>query len=164
METGVNVVFYWILLSAIILRKLNRETGNILNWILATCWTCLSYNVWTRLAQLEKLKDKYKRLRDECSLYEYALTVYEEPKTTVLESAAHTFVYSQGFLLTEIRSIVVFGVMGLLYYSYNYILERFSETPVFQILTTILRILCTHLVDILIASWLLWIAFSIAYA
>ena len=53
MESGTQVAFYWILLSAIILRKLGRETGNLLNWVLAACWSCLSYNIWNRLASLE---------------------------------------------------------------------------------------------------------------
>ena len=65
------------------------------------------------------MKERYKLLRDECALYEYALTVYEEPKSTVIQSAANTFVYSQGFLLTELRSLVLFGLLGAVYYGYN---------------------------------------------
>ena len=65
------------------------------------------------------MKERYKLLRDECALYEYALTVYEEPKSTVIQSAANTFVYSQGFLLTELRSLVLFGILGAVYYGYN---------------------------------------------
>ena len=102
-------------------------------------------------------------MREECQISEYAITVYEEPKSTIIMSAAHSFVYSQGFILTELRSILLFMLMGAVYYGYNWVIERYSETAPFQFIVSAIRILCSHIVDILIAAWIIWIMLTITY-
>ena len=78
-------------------------------------------------------------------------------------SAAHSFVYSQGFVLSELRSILLFLLMGAVYFGYNWIIDRYSETAPFQICVSAFRIFCSHIVDILIAAWIIWIVLTITY-
>ena len=109
-----------------------------------------------------EVKERYKTLREECQISENAISVYEEPQSLHIRSAAHSFVYSEGFIPTELRSILLFVILGGVYYCYNRFIDRFRDSATFHLIITVLKILCSHVVDILICAWLIWIVLTLA--
>lgn len=148
-----ELVFYWFILGAIIYRKVRADLSDLTSWLLAIFWVCHSKKCLDAYHEYNQLHERYERLREVYSVEENQLQLYvTEP------NALSTFIQSDGFVHTELRSVVLFVALGLIYIAKDRVIDFLAERPIVYTALRYIWLVMQNIVNVAIGAWFIWLS------
>ena len=95
------------------------------------------------------MHERYKRLREVYSVEENQLQLYvTEP------NALSTFIQSDGFVHTELRSVVLFVALGLIYIAKDRVIDFLAERPIVYTALRYIWLVMQNIVNVAIGEFI----------
>ena len=100
-------------------------------------------------SEYNQLHERYERLREVYSVEENQLQLYvTEP------NALSTFIQSDGFVHTELRSVVLFVALGLIYIAKDRVIDFLAERPIVYTALRYIWLVMQNIVNVAIGEFI----------